>query len=97
MKVIKLTKSKYYNNYYGLKVGDKCLVVGTKVEQLVVYNPKRDVKTSVRPFVILRRDCEYEEVIINNFFVKLYYKFLLWRVSRVLKVVNTKGITPYKK
>ena len=96
MRTVKITSSKYHKNYFGLKVGDVCLVVGTRIEQLVVYKPGRNVKTNIRPYVILRKDCEWEDY-KPNFFVKLYYNYVLWRVSRVLKVVNTKGIVPYKK
>ena len=96
-KYIILTKSKYKQSYFGLKVNDICINVGYKNKDVVVYRPFRDVKTNLRPMVLLKKDdCKYEEV-DPNFIIKIFLNLSKWLVVGVVKAVNTKGITPYKK
>lgn len=95
MYFVKITKCKL-NNYYGLKLGDVCPVVGTKKDFLVVTKFNRNIKSNIRPFVTLKNDCKYQTVKVNIFY-KLLIQLSLCLVNRVVNQVNTKGITPLKK
>lgn len=95
-KFVMINSSKYRGGYFGLKLKDKCIVVGTRAEYIVVYRPFRDIKTNLRPLVVLKNDCTFEYIEVN-FFYKQIVKLIKWLVVGAVNQVNTKGITPYRK